>query len=84
MTQMNLFEPQRRRAEAAPSDPAFVRKHLTRALNTARAAQFMPWAPVDAQDWARKFPELAKALPPEEGEALTLAFAEELARLAGD
>jgi len=76
--QLNLFEPERATPEHRPSNPAFVRKHLMHELNKARAAERLPWSQAEAETWAERFPRLAKTLPPEEGDALALAFAADL------
>jgi hypothetical protein len=81
MSQLNLFKPERAVPEPRPSNPAFVRKHLNRVLNLARAAERMPWNPSEAENWAELFPRLTQSLPPDEGQALREAFAAELARL---
>jgi len=81
MTQLNLFEAERPVPAPAPSNPAFVRKHLVRLLNLARAAHWLPWPIEEADDWGERFPRLAALLPPEEGEPMAAEFAAQLARL---
>jgi hypothetical protein len=81
MSQLDLFAVERSAPAPRPANPAFVRKHLNRLLNIARAAERMPWNAADADSWAERFPRLAQSLPAEEGEALREAFAAELARL---
>lgn len=83
MSQLNLFQPARPEPTPRPSNPEFVRKHLHRLLNLARAAERMPWSAAEAQSWAELFPQLTQSLPPEEGQQLRDAFAAELARLGG-
>lgn len=81
MAQLNLFESEPAIAAPAPPNPVFVRKHLIRLLNIARAAERMPWKQSDAANWETFFPRLAQSLPNGEGEALEIAFATELKRL---
>jgi len=80
MSQLSLFTAEKKPVERR-SNPAFVRKHLTRLVRTARDAVRMPWSEGEAQSWENQFPELAKSLEPEEGAALVAAFAAELRRL---
>jgi hypothetical protein len=83
MSQLDLFQAERQAPQPRPSSPAFVRKHLNRLLNVARAAERMPWSAAEAENWAKLFPRLSQSLPSEEGEALRVAFAAELGRLKG-
>jgi hypothetical protein len=79
MNQFKLF-----RSEPSPSrtsDPAYIRKSLTRLLRVAREAQIMPWSNAETESWEKLFPELAASLPSEEADALTSAFKNELLRL---
>jgi len=81
MSQLNLFQSPRAEPTPRPVNPDFVRKHLHRLLNLARAAERLPWNPAEAQSWAELFPQLTQSLPPEEGAMLREAFAAELERL---
>lgn len=81
MNQPDLFRPERPVPPPRPMDPALARKHLNRTLNIARAAERMPWGPIDAKYWADMFPKLARLLPGEEAAALQAAFTAELERL---
>jgi hypothetical protein len=81
MDQLNLFEAERPIPAPRPPNLPYIRKHLNRILATARAAQVMPWGPVNQRQWETFFPELAALLPVEEGSALCEAFASELSRL---
>jgi hypothetical protein len=81
MHQLNLFEVERPAPAPRPPNIPYIRKNLNRVLATARAAQIMPWNPVNQSHWESFFPKLAELLPPEEGAALCEAFAAELARL---
>jgi hypothetical protein len=62
-------------------DPEVVRLRLKSLLEKARSAATMPWSERDAQMWQTVFPNMAKWLPPEEGEQLCFEFAREMARL---
>jgi hypothetical protein len=79
MSQLSLFRTAP--AEPPPPDLAFIRKHLRALLRLAKAAERMPWSDGDAAKWERLVPELARELPPEEGEPLCAAFTAELTRL---
>ncbi len=81
MSQLNLFKAERHEIAPRPSNPEFVRKHLLRLLNLARAAERLPWSPAEARSWAELFPKLTESLPADEGQALREAFSAELARL---
>lgn len=63
------------------SDPADIRRRLHATLETARAADRMPWEPRKARMWRTVFPQMANWLPREEAEELRLAFAREMERL---
>ncbi|MDX5332139.1 MAG: hypothetical protein LPK04_13170 [Caulobacteraceae bacterium] len=84
MTQLNLFQTKPPEPAPRPADPAFVRKHLLRLVNLARAAERLPWSPAETESWVRLFPQLTTSLPPEEGRALQDAFDAELKRLGFD
>jgi hypothetical protein len=62
-------------------DPANIRKRLTALLETARAAQKMPWSERDARMWQTVFPNMANWLPEDEAEQLRLEFRTEIERL---
>ena len=82
MNQLKLFRSER--PESSPgrtSDPAYIRKSLSRLLRIAREAQIMPWSDAETESWEKLFPELAGSLPSEEAEVLTSEFRSELARL---
>ena len=80
-SQLNLFEAPRQTAEPPPPDPDFARKHLARLLRLVRRAERMPWSATETLTWETLFPQLAEALPHEEGTEMCQAFATELARL---
>jgi hypothetical protein len=63
-------------------DPQVIRLRLRTLLDTARGAEKMPWGERDARMWQTVFPNMAKWLPPEEGEQLCFEFAKEMQRLA--
>lgn len=70
---------------AAPSlmpDPEKVRRRLLGLLETARAAQSMPWNARDTRMYQTIFPNMANWLPAEEADQLRCAFAQEMSRLA--
>ena len=82
MRQPSLFDPPTpAKPERAPPNLELIRKHLAARLRLVRGASIMPWHAPDARHWEKFFPELARLLPPEEGEPLIAAFAKELARL---
>jgi hypothetical protein len=62
-------------------DPANIRQRLTALLETARAAQKMPWSERDARMWQTVFPNMANWLPDDEAEQLRLEFRTEIERL---
>ena len=69
MNQLKLFRSER--PEPSPSrssDPAYIRKSLSRLLRIARGAQIMPWSDAEAESWEKLFPELADSLPTEEAQ----------------
>ena len=79
-SQLDLFTSPIRGAPPPP-DPDFARKNLHRLLRQVQRAERLPWHPAQARVWEDLFPQLAQALPPEEGQDLCAAFAAELARL---
>jgi len=82
MNQLKLFCPER--SEPSPgrtSDPAYIRKSLTRLLRIAREAQIMPWSATEAESWEKLFPQLAASLPEDEAAELISEFTTEIARL---
>ncbi len=79
MSQLPLFA-SRSEMRRAP-DQAFIRKHLLRVLRMARDAQRLPWSDAETRNWEKQFPELIKALPPEEGAAMLDEFRREIERL---
>jgi len=82
MNQLKLFRNERPESSPArTSDPAYIRKSLSRLLRIAREAQIMPWSDAETESWEKLFPELAASLPAEEATALTSEFKNELTRL---
>jgi hypothetical protein len=81
MSQLPLFPRPHAELAQRPPDLAYIRKSLNRLLRLAREAQIMPWSDGETESWEKLFPELAAALPPEEGEALTSEFKNQLSRL---
>jgi hypothetical protein len=77
--QLELFggEP----ASAYGLDPNEMRAHLHALLAEARAAQTMPWPPVNASLNRQLFPQMTLWLPEEEGAHLRSEFEAEMARL---
>jgi hypothetical protein len=69
-------------ARSTTPDPQVIRFRLHALLDKARAATEMPWSERDARMWQTVFPNMAKWLPPEEGEQLCFQFAREMQRLA--
>lgn len=63
-------------------DPNVIRLRLHALLDKARGAQTMPWPEREARAWQTIFPNMARWLPPEEGEQLKFEFAQEMQRLA--
>lgn len=63
-------------------DPETIRLRLNTLLEKARSAERMPWTERDARMWQVVFPNMAKWLPPEEGEQLRFEFEKEMQRLA--
>jgi hypothetical protein len=77
--QMELFGD-----EPAPNygpDAERMRAQLHAMLAEARAAQAMPWPPLDANLNRLLFPQMTFCLPEDEGAQLRLEFATEMARL---
>jgi len=68
-------------AAAAAADAGRMRELLHGLLAEARAAQRIPWPPVNAELYRVLFPELTFCLPEEEAAWLRREFAAELARL---
>ena len=62
-------------------DPDEMRAHLHALLAQARAAQTMPWSPIDANLNRQLFPQMTFWLPEEEGAQLRFEFETEFARL---
>jgi len=54
----------------------------TSLLEKARSAEEMPWSEREARMWQTVFPNMARWLPPEEGEQLRFQFAQEMEPLA--
>jgi len=63
------------------ADPDKVRIRLHRILAEARAASAMPWSEDRLGYHQLVFPQMARALPPEEAAQLCFAFEEEIKRL---
>ncbi len=81
MSQLSLFDSPKPAPERRPPNLAFIRKHLNHVLRLMRGAEHLPWAEAEARSWEKQFPELARLLPIEEGEAMHREFIAELARL---
>jgi hypothetical protein len=85
-SQASLFGPGHDRLQAPQQivrpDPEAIRLRLQSLLAKARAAERMPWPERDARMWQTVFPNMAKWLPPEEAEQLSVEFAREMERLA--
>lgn len=83
--QGNLFGPGENRMEppqqSTVPDPEKIRRRLNGVIQKARNAKKMPWPERDVQMWLTVFPNMAKWLPPEEGEQLHLEFLREIERL---
>jgi hypothetical protein len=58
-----------------------ARELLHSILTEARAAETMPWAPVNARLYRTLFPQMTFWLPEDEGAQLRFEFETELARL---
>lgn len=72
--------PHPKQPDIAPS-PERVREKLLALLDTARAAERMPWSARKADMWQIVFPQMANWLPPAERDQLRFDFAKELERL---
>jgi hypothetical protein len=68
-------------APGGAADPDRMRELLHGLLAEARAAERMPWPPVNAELYRMLFPQIASCLPEEEGARLRREFEAELARL---
>jgi hypothetical protein len=79
-TQPEFFEDQR--ATGEPPDPGKIRLQLVSLIETARSAKIMPWPEREARMWQIAFPQMSNWLPPDEGDQLRFAFAQEMQRLA--
>lgn len=66
---------------SAEPDPQRVRSKLYALLQTARAADRMPWTPRKASMWQIVFPQMANWLPDDEADQLRFEFAHEIERL---
>ena len=66
---------------SADPDPERVRVKLHALLETARAADRMPWDARKAGMWQIVFPQMANWLPDEERDQLRFEFAQEIERL---
>ena len=62
-------------------DPNRVREKLLALLETAKAADRMPWTERKARMWQIVFPQMANWLPDEEANQLRFEFAQEIERL---
>jgi hypothetical protein len=62
-------------------NPDQMRELLRGLLAEARAAQAMPWPPVNARLYRMMFPQMTFWLPEDEGAQLRFEFETELARL---
>ena len=67
--------------QVAAGDPERVRRKLLNALETARAAQTVPWSDKEFRVWQIVFPQMANWLPDDEADQLRFAFAQEVERL---
>ena len=67
--------------QAMTPDPEHIRRRLRALLDTARAAETMPWAERDARMWRTVFPNMARWLPAAEADQLRLDFQREMKRL---
>jgi len=83
--QFNLFGEGDTRMQApapAPVDhPARARAKLAAVLQTARAADKLPWSERDTRMWQTVFPQMANWLPDDEAQQLVLEFEREITRL---
>jgi len=81
MRQPDLFAAPQSRPEPAVPNLAHIRKSLGAYLRLIRNADILPWSEYETGRLSQHFPALAQALPPEEAEALTASFFQELQRL---
>lgn len=58
-----------------------IRQEMLALLAKARASETMPWTARELRTHTVLFPEMAKWLPPEEGEQLLMDFMTEIKRL---
>ena len=82
--QPDLFADQpapERKARSYAPDPADVRAHLHEIVETARAAETMPWDARKLGFYQQVVPQMARWLPEDEAERWKVAFAREVARL---
>lgn len=68
-------------APSAEPDPERVRRKLVALLETARAADRMPWDARKARMWQIVFPQMANWLPDDERDQFHFDFAQEMERL---
>jgi hypothetical protein len=68
-------------APGCAPDPDKTRALLLGLIAEARAAERMPWPPVNAELYRMLFPQMTSCLPEDEGARLRLEFETELARL---
>ena len=62
-------------------DPAFIRRRLQDLVETARAAQAMPWSERDARMWRTVVPNMTKWLPQDKAARIRETFEQEMRRL---
>ena len=72
--------PHPKQPDIAPN-PERVRQKLYALLDTARAADHMPWDARRARMWQIVFPQMANWLPEDEANQLRFEFAQEIERL---
>jgi hypothetical protein len=82
--QGSLFGEGRMTAPQRSSEPDFeaIRGRLNRLIETLRTASTMPFSERDARMWRTVVPNMTKWLPDAEAEAVRMAFATEMERLA--
>lgn len=68
-------------APSAEPNPERVRRKLVALLETARAAEQMPWDARKARMWQIVFPQMANWLPDDERDQFRFDFAQEMERL---
>ncbi len=81
MSQLPLFQPEKKDTLKRPPNRDFIRKNLLRLLRTAQRAERLPWSTGETESWERRFPELTALLEPEEGAKILADFQAEIARL---